>query len=89
MKFHTTLGLRQTRCVIFIFISMNTIALVLNAACETLVRQRLVLLQGEGPASDCLCATSRRAWAMPNDAAGAASGISSGPGGPADLVMQT
>lgn len=37
MKFHTTLGLRQTRCVIFIFISMNTTA-VLNADCETLVR---------------------------------------------------
>lgn len=37
MKFHTTLGLRQTCCIIFMFTSMNTIA-ALNADCETVVQ---------------------------------------------------
>lgn len=30
MKFHTTLGLRQTHCVVFIFISMNTMQVMLS-----------------------------------------------------------
>lgn len=38
MKFHTTLGSRQTCCVIFTFISMNSTT-VLNTDCETLVWQ--------------------------------------------------
>lgn len=39
MKFHTTLGLRQTHCVIFIFISTNTIA-ALNTYCKLLACNR-------------------------------------------------
>lgn len=59
MKFHRTLGLWQTHCVIFIFISTNTTA-ALNAHCEMPVCNRTPCCWGEGPAPAGCASTAGR-----------------------------